>query len=144
VRRRWCGRSEVIVVTDLEHPVAFFLVRHRIVGRDEGELRAVGAPRVLLYPARGIGDPPRFAAARRQDADLPLGAPLARGVGKEGQLRAVRRPVRCSHSSAVIGELALLAGGAFNDNEIAVVPVLLHVRSGDDDGDRSERPASTT
>src|SRR5258708_1162029 len=84
---RWRRRSgsEVVIVADLQHPVAFFLIGHRIVGRNEGELSAVGTPRVLLHAARGVGDAPGLAAARRQNPDLTLRVPITRGVGQKGE-----------------------------------------------------------
>ena len=74
VRWSYGAVREVIVVADLEGVVVLldFLFIFGLVGGDEGDVLAVGAPCELLDAVGHVGEFARFAAGHRKDEELEL------------------------------------------------------------------------
>ena len=122
--------DQEIIVAHLEGIIesvgAGFL--RRLVGGGKGEPRAVGLPRELLNGSGVMGELLCVAARHVENEDLVVLVPVLR---EERHAVSGRRPARKRDGLAIVGEVALLAGGDVDVRQLRQVQVLFIIRTGD-------------
>src|SRR4029077_17002860 len=104
----------------------FFLV-FVLVGRDVSSLLPVGPPGELFDTVRRVGALAGFPAAHGKYENLWPGLSAGSINGDKRQSIAARRPARCTHTYAFIGQRVLRSRGDMYEYELAVAAVLLDI-----------------